>query len=294
MGSRTSRNKCCIFRYNCVCGPHCTLCVTGGSWSGSPSLNSVQFTWRCFYCFVGRFGCSYIDRSYGNSPGDIVDNTRRTYLFSAPLSLGRHGRGSMMIAMQNVSYDTAQRRILHNITLRLWKGKLIALVGPNGAGKSTLLRLLSGEYVPSEGWVKLHDKPLAAYSNLELARQRAVMPQDISLTFTYTAQDVVAMVRYPYEGQQRLNDDALIRQCMEQTDTWHLAQRLYPTLSGGEQARVTLARVLAQQTPVVLLDEPTASLDPHHQHRVLSVARSIARRGGVVLTILHDLNLASQ
>lgn len=200
----------------------------------------------------------------------------------------------MMIAMQNVSYDTAQRRILHNITLRLWKGKLIALVGPNGAGKSTLLRLLSGEYVPSEGWVKLHDKPLAAYSNLELARQRAVMPQDISLTFAYTAHDVVAMGRYPYEGEQRLNDDALIRQCMEQTDTWHLAQRLYPTLSGGEQARVTLARVLAQQTPVVLLDEPTASLDPHHQHRVLSVARSIVRRGGVVLTILHDLNLASQ
>lgn len=205
-----------------------------------------------------------------------------------------------MIRAERLTYRVQNRVILDSVSLVLERGAVVALVGPNGAGKSTLLRILAGEMEPSAGQVFLDDKPLKSYSKRELALRRAVMPQDVLLAFAFTAEEVVMMGRYPHsvnrhgrDGNTPADDRLIVRRSMEKTETTHLAERLYPTLSGGEQARVTLARVLAQETPVVFLDEPTASLDPRHQHLVMRQARRLADQGGTVLAILHDLNLAS-
>lgn len=205
-----------------------------------------------------------------------------------------------MIRAEKLTYQVQNRVIVDSVSLALDRGSVVALVGPNGAGKSTLLKLLAGEMEPSEGQVFLDDKPLQSYSKRELALRRAVMPQEVLLAFAFTAEEVVMMGRYPHSlnrerrsANKPADDRLIVRQSMAKTETTHLADRVYPTLSGGEQARVTLARVLAQETPVVFLDEPTASLDPRHQHLVMSQARQLADQGGTVLAVLHDLNLAS-
>lgn len=205
-----------------------------------------------------------------------------------------------MIRAETLTYRVPNRVILDQVSISLGGGNVVALVGPNGAGKSTLLKILAGEIQPNEGKIFLDDKPLTSFSKGELALRRAVMPQEVLLAFAFTVEEVVMMGRYPHSlnrgrtGQSQLTDDqAIVQQSMQKTETTHLSERLYPTLSGGEQARVTLARVLAQKTPIVFLDEPTASLDPRHQHLVMSQARRVADQGGMVLAVLHDLNLAS-
>lgn len=205
-----------------------------------------------------------------------------------------------MLRAERLTYRVQNRVILNSVSLSLERGTVVVLVGPNGAGKSTLLKILAGELEPSEGQVYLDEKPLQSYAKRELALRRAVMPQEVLLAFAFTAEEVVMMGRYPHtlnrQGKSRskpADDRRIVHQSMEKTETTHLAERVYPTLSGGEQARVTLARVLAQETPVVFLDEPTASLDPRHQHLVMSQARKLADQGGTVLAVLHDLNLAA-
>lgn len=205
-----------------------------------------------------------------------------------------------MIRAEALTYRVPNRVILDRISISLDAGNVVALVGPNGAGKSTLLKILAGEIEPNEGQVFFDEKPLGSYSKRALALRRAVMPQEVLLAFAFTVEEVVTMGRYPHSlvrnrtsPDQRTDDRMIVRKSMQKTETTHLSDRLYPTLSGGEQARVTLARVLAQETPIVFLDEPTASLDPRHQHLVMSQARKIADRGGIALAVLHDLNLAS-
>lgn len=199
-----------------------------------------------------------------------------------------------MLEAQNVAYRVGRTTLLEDVSLTLRRGTLLALIGPNGAGKSTLLRVLAGELRPSSGRVLLDGAPLTAYSKHDLALRRAVMPQDVFLGFNFTAGEVVMMGRYPHQRHGRAAQDRrIVKESMERTETAPLRERVYPTLSGGEQSRVTLARVLAQETPVMLLDEPTASLDPRHQHLVMGIARDAADRGGSVVAVLHDLNLAA-
>lgn len=204
-----------------------------------------------------------------------------------------------------VSYEISGVTLLHDVNLALRPGSFHALVGPNGAGKSTLLQMLAGDIVPSRGTVYLDERPLPTYSKKELALRRAVMPQDVVLSLAFTGEEVVMMGRYPHmsgkpgggaangRGTRPEDHRAVVDRVMRDTESEPFRERLYPSLSGGEQARVTLARVLAQQTPIVFLDEPTASLDPRHQHLVMHLAQRCARRGGTVLAVLHDLNLAA-
>jgi iron complex transport system ATP-binding protein len=194
------------------------------------------------------------------------------------------------LVADQVSLAIRHKWLLRDVSLALEPGEVVALVGPNGAGKSSLLRTLAGDVAPTGGRVLLDGRPITEVHPRDLALKRAVLPQQTVLQFAFTAREVVEMGR----GPRRLEEDGgLVTESLRRTDTLHLADRIFPSLSGGEQARVTLARVLAQQTPILLLDEPTASLDLRHQQMVMEVARDLAASGAGVLAILHDLNLAA-
>lgn len=184
--------------------------------------------------------------------------------------------------------------ILDDITLDVTYGRVLALVGPNGAGKSSLLSLLTRDAAPTAGSIALDGRPLPAWSPRELSRARSVLLQSNQVAFSFTAAQVVEMGRAPWAATERSDDDEhAIADALHRTDVVHLAHRAFPSLSGGEKARVSLARVLAQDTPVVLLDEPTAALDLRHQEDVLRIARDLAADGRAVVVVLHDLSLAA-
>lgn len=184
--------------------------------------------------------------------------------------------------------------LVEGVDLALHAGEVLTVVGPNGAGKSTLLRMLSGEQAPTRGEVLIDGSPLSSMRPGRLALRRAVLPQHTLLQFAFRSLDVVLMGRYPHRESSVEEDRAVALGAMDETDTRHLVARTYPTLSGGEQTRVSLARVLAQETPIVMLDEPTGSLDLRHQELVMSTLRGLAAAGSAVLAVLHDLNLAAR
>lgn len=195
---------------------------------------------------------------------------------------------------RSVTVEIGGNRILDDVSLRVAPGEVVALVGPNGAGKSTLLGALTGDVVPTSGTVELHGRPTGSYRAREAARERAVLLQKYAIAFGFPVHHVVEMGRSPWFGTDRSDDDELVvRRSMRQADVLHLAERSFPTLSGGEQARTSFARVLAQETPVVLLDEPTAALDIRHQEALLATTREAARAGAAVVVVLHDLTLAA-
>lgn len=200
---------------------------------------------------------------------------------------------STLLRAEGVGVTIGQRAILSDVTLEVAPGAVLALVGPNGAGKSTLLNVLSGELAPTAGTVVLGEKSVRALRHQERSRLRSVLTQENAVSFPFTVREVVEMGRAPWQRRSTLNEDeAAIAEAIEVTDIGHLLTRTYPSLSGGEKARVSLARVLAQATPIVLLDEPTAALDLGHQEDVMRVARRLARDGRTVVVVLHDLSLA--
>jgi iron complex transport system ATP-binding protein len=184
--------------------------------------------------------------------------------------------------------------LVEDVSLEILAGEVVGVVGPNGAGKTSLLRILAGEVAPTSGRVTLGGVPLSRLRPRELARRRAVLPQHTLLQFAFRALDVVLMGRYPHRESSEEEDLETAHRAMAGTDTAHLERRLYPTLSGGEQTRVSFARVLAQDAPLVMLDEPTTSLDLRHQELVMRLVRSLADGGAAVVAVLHDLNLAAR
>ncbi|WP_430623612.1 heme ABC transporter ATP-binding protein [Microbacterium arborescens] len=198
------------------------------------------------------------------------------------------------VEVRHASLRSGDATILDDVTTDVGYGRLLALVGPNGAGKSSLLSLLTGDRAPTSGDVGLDGRPVGQWSACELSRRRSVLLQANQVAFSFTAGQVVAMGRTPWIGTEHARfDDTRIAEAVERADVAHLLHRAFPSLSGGEKARVSLARVLAQDTPVVLLDEPTAALDLRHQEDVLRVARDLARDGRAVVVVLHDLSLAA-
>ncbi|MDR2454463.1 MAG: heme ABC transporter ATP-binding protein, partial [Bifidobacteriaceae bacterium] len=202
--------------------------------------------------------------------------------------------GQIAYQLRQVGYRIGRARILQGITLDVAYGRVLGLVGPNGAGKSTLLGILSGDTAPTEGAVTLDCKPVRAWEPVALARARSVLLQANQVAFSFTARQVVEMGRAPWIGTPRsADDDRAVAHAIAEADVAPLAGRGFPTLSGGEKARVSLARVLAQDTPVALWDEPTAALDLRHQEDVLGIARRLAAQGRAVVIVLHDLSLAA-
>lgn len=207
----------------------------------------------------------------------------------------------MSLRIQNLEIRRRGRRLLDAVSLELAPGELLAIVGPNGAGKTTLLSAMAGDLAPDAGYVRLDGRPLREWTPLALARRRAVMPQASRLGFSLPVHAVVALGRAPYRDRADATADArAVDSALRAADILHLAQRAYGTLSGGEQQRVQLARVIAQldleaaqdTPPILLLDEPTASLDLAHAYGVLQLARQMSQRGVTVATVLHDLSLA--
>ena len=182
--------------------------------------------------------------------------------------------------------------LVANVSLDVRAGEVLVLVGPNGAGKSTLLQILSGDIAPTLGTVELDGRPIGSYRPHELAMRRAVLPQQSLLQFAFTVREVVEMGRSPHDDsadELRMHTNW----ALAQTEMTEFADRVYPSLSGGEKARAQMSRVVAQRTPLLLLDEPTAALDLRHQHHVMELARHLAGEGGSVIAVVHDLNLAA-
>lgn len=206
---------------------------------------------------------------------------------------GRADAGTVLAAARGVDLARGGVQVLHDVSVEVRAGEVRALIGPNGAGKSSLLGVLTGDLEPSRGTVEAAGAPLASWSTTELALRRAVMTQDVTLSFPFLVHEVVAMGRSPWRGTAAADDDEVVAASMAATDVTHLAGRAFPTLSGGERARVALARVLAQRAQLLMLDEPTAALDLRHQEMVLALARDHARAGGAVVVVVHDIGLAA-
>lgn len=205
------------------------------------------------------------------------------------------------IECRNLGVGVAKGPRLATVDVQIAAGRFTAILGPNGAGKSTLMSMLVGERVPQCGQVLLDGHPLASHGMASLAQRRSVMPQDCSVAFDFTAQEVVELGRYPHRNQPAANEVQIVAEAMALTGVDHLAQRSINTLSGGERARTHLARALAQiwLPPVdgsarwLLLDEPTAALDLAHQHHAMRLLRQWAHEQGAgVVAVIHDLNLA--
>jgi iron complex transport system ATP-binding protein len=201
--------------------------------------------------------------------------------------------GMTLVRAVDLSYVVDDAVLVDGATLEVAAGEVVGVIGPNGAGKSTLLRLLAGELEPASGTIAIEGRDLAELPLLERARLRALLPQQHVLEFGFRCIDVVLMGRFPHR-ESEAEAHAAARAAMEAMDAWHLAERTFPTLSGGEQARVACARVLAQETPLLLLDEPTANLDLRHQQTVMEVVRMRAGAGVGVVAVLHDINLAAR
>lgn len=202
--------------------------------------------------------------------------------------------GEVVTAAHAASLTLGGAPILRDVSVDVRAGEVRALLGPNGAGKSSLLGVLTGDLAPEAGVVVVHGRALRSWTPTELAMRRAVLLQQVTLSFPFTAVDVVRMGRSPWRGTplEEADDDA-VRTAMAATDVEHLAERHFTSLSGGEKGRVALARVLAQRTALLLLDEPTAALDLKHQEMVLQLARAHAAAGGAVVVVVHDLSLAA-
>jgi iron complex transport system ATP-binding protein len=193
-----------------------------------------------------------------------------------------------------VAYDSVP--VLDKTSFTVNRGDLVALLGANGAGKSTLLRCISRILKPANGHILLDDRELKRFNSREAARLMAVVPQETPADFDFTVEDIVMMGRFPYLTRFRKEeqkDREIVRRAMEMTGVTHLAERSIAQLSGGEKQRVVMARAVAQQPEVLLLDEPTANLDIGYQSMLLELASRLNSEQGVtVIAAIHDINLA--
>lgn len=202
--------------------------------------------------------------------------------------------GTTLVEVRGLGVDRGGRPVLDRVDLTASAGELVALVGPNGAGKSTLLAVLAGDLDADRGTVELGGAPLGSWSTRELALHRSVLPQDSIVSFPFTATDVVRMGRAPWHRlASAAEDDAAVDAALADCEARRLATRPVTSLSGGERARVAMARVLAQGTQLLLLDEPTAALDVHHQELVLELVRQRVEVGDGAVVVVHDLGLAA-
>jgi len=202
-----------------------------------------------------------------------------------------------MLDIQALSVAYQDGIVLEDLSLKIAHGEILAVVGPNGVGKSTLVRALSGVIPPLRGQVILNNTNLSQLTPMQRARLMAVVPQSRELPGAYTVYQTVLLGRTPYLswlGHAGVNDHAAVRLALEQTRMLEHAERRVGELSGGEQQLVLLARALAQDALVLLLDEPTSHLDLQHQSNLLNLVRHLAQENKItVLMVLHDLNLAS-
>jgi iron complex transport system ATP-binding protein len=203
----------------------------------------------------------------------------------------------MLIDMQHISLRIGSRTILNDISVQIEAGKIIGLIGPNGAGKTSLLKILANVQNEYTGNYDFSGKPIQHYTLKQLAKAFAYLAQDATAHWPLKVEKLIALGRIPFQGMSnRLNsnDYQAIQKAVIQTDIEHLLGRIVTELSGGERARVFLARLFAAEPSVIFLDEPIAALDPYHQLHVMEILKEHAANGGTVVIVLHDLNLAAR
>jgi len=203
-----------------------------------------------------------------------------------------------LLKLEGLTVSYGQRLALQDITLQLPLGKVMALIGPNGAGKSTLIRAASGILPGYAGKIHINGDEISDLTTMQRARSIAVVPQAVSLPPAFTAWETVMMGRTPYLnflGQTSASDETIVRAALARVDALDFSDRRVGELSGGEQQRILLARALAQSTPILLLDEPTAHLDMQYQVALMRTISRLAHEDNLAVMIaLHDLNLASR
>ncbi len=207
--------------------------------------------------------------------------------------------GTAVLAARNVTFRFGADAVLENLSVGICANRMTAIIGPNGAGKSTLAHLLIGFLQPAHGVVELLGKPRRQYTAAQAAAIVAFVPQFSQVSFGYSVREIVLMGRWPLRsglmGPDRHSpaDLAAVDQAMWNTDVQHLARRTFNELSGGERQRVVIARALAQNAPILVLDEPTTGLDLWHQLVILDLLRKLTReQGRTIVLVSHDLNMA--
>lgn len=199
-----------------------------------------------------------------------------------------------MIELKHIQVSYGKREILRDIDAAIAPGRITAVMGPNGCGKTTLLRCIGGLLEPTSGSVGIDGQEVGSYSARALAQKVAFVRQQAQTDFEFSAFETVLMGRNPYQHHlqnESQKDWDIVEQCMKQTNTWHLRLAKPAEMSGGEMQRVMIARALAQQTPVLLMDEPVSNLDIAHQLEIMRLLRTTDK---TVIIVIHDLNLALQ
>ena len=209
----------------------------------------------------------------------------------------RTNNHTLAVDAQSLSFSVEAAKLLDQVDVRAEQGQFVGLIGPNGAGKSTLLRALSNVLNYQEGAVSLQGSDLKSLPARQVAEILALVPQIAPYTQGFTAFELVLMGRYPHLGRFQVegrSDDRIARDAMRLTETEEFSSRTIETLSGGERQRVFLARAVAQQPQVLLLDEPTSNLDVLHQLKILTLVRGLVAEGLTAIAAIHDLNLAAR
>jgi iron complex transport system ATP-binding protein len=199
------------------------------------------------------------------------------------------------IKIKDLSFSYGQNKILRELSLEIESNKFYSIIGPNGSGKTTLLKNMSGILSGNKQSVFIKDKPIEKYKTKELAKMIACVHQNVYMDVEFTAEEIVLMGRAPYKGrfvEDDIEDHELTQRAMEQTGTWIYRDKPINTLSGGEQQRVIAARAIAQNSEIILLDEPISHMDIQHQVGLLSIMKALKHEVTIV-AVLHDLNLAA-
>ncbi len=207
------------------------------------------------------------------------------------------GRTTTVFETRGLEVVLGGRTVLGPLDMTIDRGTFLGILGPNGSGKTTLLRALTGAVKPAAGVALLHGRPIPHYRATELARVVGVVPQQFHLDFSFTVREMIAMGRYAHGGERPQDRDSAadpVQAAIEETGLVDLAERLVTGLSGGERQRALIAQTLAQETPIVLLDEPLNNLDLNHQLEIMQLLSRLHANGRTIGVVLHDLNMAAQ
>jgi len=202
-----------------------------------------------------------------------------------------------ILKVENLSFSYGKKEIIKGIDFNISESMVLGIIGPNGSGKTTLLKNLSGYLKPSFGNVYVLNKNIKHLNIKEKAKYIGYVPQDIFYDFDFTCYDIVMMGRTPYLNRfqsEKLEDKQIVRESMEITNTWQFKDKSIKELSGGERQRVYIARALAQRPKIMLMDEPVSHLDIKYQLEILNLIKDLTLKGILVITVLHDINLAAQ